>query len=79
MDTRERVSLGNIVSTLLIEELDTLSKAKSKTSEENVLAAMAASMLRKQFKSKELQHAIQLSLGSLTTKLHSTKQDVCKI
>jgi hypothetical protein len=64
---------------MLIEGLDTLSKAKSKISEDNVLAATAASMSRKQFNSKELQHAIQLSLGSLTTKLRSTKQDVCKI
>ncbi len=79
VDTRARVSLGNIVRTLSIEGLDTLSKSKSKTSEDNVLAATAASMSRKQFKSEELQHAIQLSLGSLTTKLHSMKQDVCKI
>jgi hypothetical protein len=53
------MSLGNIVRTLLIEGLDTLSKSKSKTSEDNVLAAMAASMWRKQFESEELQHAIQ--------------------
>ncbi len=79
VDTRARVSLGNIVRTSLIEGIDTLSKAKSKTSEDNVLAVMAASMSRKQFKSKELQHAIQLSLGSLTMKLRSTKQDVCNI
>jgi hypothetical protein len=56
VDTRARVSLGNIVRTSLIEGLDTLSKAKSKTSEDNVLAATAASMSRKQFESKELQH-----------------------
>jgi hypothetical protein len=79
VDTRARVSLGNIVRTLFIEGLDTLSKPKSKTSEDNVLAATAASMSRKQFESEELQHAIQLSLGTLTTKLCSTKQYVCKI
>ncbi len=75
---RERESVGNTLRTSLIEGLDNLSKAKSKISEDNVLAAMAASMSRKQFKSEELQHATQLSLGSLTTKLRSTKQDVCK-
>jgi hypothetical protein len=79
VDTRARVSLGIIVRTSLIEGLDTLSKSTSKTSEDNVLAAMAPSMSRKQFESKELQHAIQLSFGSLTTKLGSTKQDVCEI
>jgi hypothetical protein len=79
VDTRARVSLRNIMRTSLIVGLDTLSKSKSKTSEDNVLAAIAASMSRKQFESEELQHAIQLSLWSLTTKLRSTKQDVCKI
>ncbi len=79
MDTRARESLGNILRTSLIEGLDTLSKSKSKISEDNVLAAMATSMSRKQFESEELQHEIQLSLRSLNTKLHSAKQDVCKI
>ncbi len=79
VDTRARESLGIILRTLLIEGIDNLSKAKSKISEDNVLAAMATSMSRKQFDSKELQHSIQLSLGSLTTKLRSTKQDVHKI
>ncbi len=65
VDTRARVSLGNIMRTSLIEGLDTLSKSKPKTSEDNVLAATAASMSRKQFESKELQHAIQFALGLL--------------
>ncbi len=77
VDTRARESLGNILRTLLIERLDTLLTVMSKISEDNVLSAMAASMLRKQF--KRLPHAIQLSLGSLTTKLRSTKQDAHKI
>jgi hypothetical protein len=79
VDTRARESLGNILRTSLIEGLENLSKAKSKISEDNVLAATATSMSRKQFESEELQHAIQLSLRSLTTKLRSTKQDVSKI
>jgi hypothetical protein len=79
VDTRARESLGNILRTSLIEGLDTLSRSKSKISEDNVLAAMAASMSRKQFDNEELQHKIQLSLRSLNTKLRSAKQDVCKI
>ncbi len=78
VDTRARESLGNILRTSLIEGLENLLKVKSKISEDIVLAATAASMTRKQFKSEKLQHAIKLSLGSLTTKLHSTKQDVHK-
>ncbi len=78
VDTRARESLGSILRTLLIEGLDNLLKSKSKTSEDNVLAATATSMSRKQFESKELQYAIQLSLWSLTTKLRSTKQDACQ-
>jgi hypothetical protein len=79
VDTRARESLRNILRTSLIEGLDTLLKSKSKISENNVLAATAASMSRKQFKPEELQHAIQLSFVSLTAKLLSTKQDVFKI
>ncbi len=63
----------------MIEGLDNLLKAKSKISEDNVLAATAASISREQFESEEFQHAIQLSLGSLTTKLRSMKQGICKI
>jgi hypothetical protein len=62
-----------------MEGFDTLLNSKSKNSENNVLAATATSMSGKQLKSKELQHAIQNSLGTLSTKLHLTKQDACKI
>ncbi len=79
VDTRAGESLGNILRSSLMEGFDTLSNSKSKISENNVLAATATSMSRKQFESKELQHAIWLSLGTLSTKLRSTKMDVCKI
>ena len=41
VDTRARESHGNILRTSLIEGLDTLSKSKSKISEDNFLAATA--------------------------------------
>ncbi len=44
VDTRARESLGNILRTLLVEGLDTLLKSKSKTSEDNVLAATTTSV-----------------------------------
>ncbi len=65
VDTRAKESLRNILTTSLIEGLDTLSKSKSKISEDNVLAAMAASMSRKQFESEELWHEILRSLVGL--------------
>jgi hypothetical protein len=72
-------SLGNILRLSLMEGSNTLSNSKSKITENNLLAATATLMSRKPFESKELQHAIQNSLGTLTTKLCSTRQDVCKI
>jgi hypothetical protein len=87
-DTRERLSnvnkqaresIENILRSSLMEGFNTLLNLKSKKTESNVLAATAALMPWKQFKSKELHRAIQNSFGSLATKLHSTNQDVCEI
>jgi hypothetical protein len=78
-DIQARESLGNILRSSLMDEFNTLLHSKFKMTKSNVLAATATSMSRKQFESKELHHAIQNLFGPLTTKLHSTKQDVYEI
>jgi hypothetical protein len=62
-----------------MDSFNTLSKLRSKMTNNYVLAATAALILRKQFEREELQHTIQNSFGPLTTKLRSMKQDVHKI
>jgi hypothetical protein len=49
-------------------------------SEDNAMAATAAAMSRRQFKSKKLMHSVQKSLfRKITTKILSTGEDVCNI
>jgi hypothetical protein len=62
IDTQARESLGNIMRSSLMEGFNTLSKSKSMIAKNNVLAATATSMSRKQSESKEFQHAIQKCL-----------------
>jgi hypothetical protein len=57
VDERLRESLGNSFKNSFKDRISLLSTSGSEMSEDNVMAATAAAMSRRQFKSKELMHS----------------------
>ncbi len=54
---QSRESLGNIFKNSIMDGISLLSTSGSEMSEDNVMAATAAAMSRRQFESKELMHS----------------------